>query len=163
MDPETREYLEALRHEFAAMRAEMDVRFRVIDSRFDGVDARFDGVDTRFDAMDRRIEGEHETTRRLFHVVAEDLRHDLQAVAEGVLSNTRAIDELRSDVYLDMNARFGLVESRLRRRPTPAGGAPRQGIGPLVRSGRPVISRGRRPPRLGTRAHRAWCRLVPAG
>jgi hypothetical protein len=79
MDPETREYLEALRHEFAAMRAEMDVRFRVIDSRFDGVDTRFDGVDTRFDAMDRRIEGEHETTRRLFHVVAEDLRHDLQA------------------------------------------------------------------------------------
>ena len=65
---------------------------------------------SRFDAVDRRIEAEHETTRRLFHVVAEDLRHDLQAVAEGVLSNTRAIDELRSDVYRDMNARFGLVD-----------------------------------------------------
>lgn len=103
MDAETREYLEALRHEFAAMREEMDTRFRVIDSRFDG-------VDSRFDAMDRRIEGEHETTRRHFDVVAEDLRHDLQAVAQGVLSNTRAIHELRSDVYRDMNARFSLVD-----------------------------------------------------
>ena len=102
MDAESREYLEALRHEFAAMREEMGLRFRAIDSRFDG-------VDSRFDAMDRRIEAEHETTRRLFHVVAEDLRHDLQAVAEGVLSNTRAIDELRSDVYRDMNAGFGIV------------------------------------------------------
>ena len=95
MDPETREYFEALRLEFAALREEMGARFR--------------GIDSRFDAVDRRIGTEHETTRRLFHVVAEDLRHDLQAVAEGMLSNTRAIDDLRSDVYRDMNAGFGLV------------------------------------------------------
>jgi hypothetical protein len=117
MDPETREYLEqlrgefaAMRGEFAAMREEMGSRFRAIDSRFDGVDSRFDSVDSRFDSVDRRIEAEHETTRRYFDVVAEDLRHDVQAVAEGVLSNTRAIDELRFDVYRDMNARFGTVD-----------------------------------------------------
>ena len=124
MDPETREYLEqlrgefaAMRGEFAAMREEMGSRFRAIDSRFDGVDSRFDGVDSRFDSVDsrfdsvdRRIQAEHETTRRYFDVVAEDLRHDVQAVAEGVLSNTRAIDELRFDVYRDMNARFGTVD-----------------------------------------------------
>ena len=57
MDPESREYLEALRHEFAAMREEMG---------------------SRFDAVDRRIEAEHETTRRLFHVVAfVDVRRQL--------------------------------------------------------------------------------------
>src|SRR5688572_14372064 len=103
MDPEPREYLQAMRQELAAMREAMSERLVAIQSRFDGVDARFD-------ATERRIEVEHDTTRRLFHVVAEDLRHDLQAVAEGVLSNTRAIDGLRSDVYRDMNARFGLVD-----------------------------------------------------
>jgi archaellum component FlaC len=122
MDSETREYLEALRHEFAAMREEMGARFRAVDSRFDrvdarlngmdsrldGVDSRFDTVDSRFDAVDRRIEVEHETTRRHFDVATEALRHEIQTVAEGVLSNTRAIGELRSDVYRDMNAGFGL-------------------------------------------------------
>lgn len=60
MDSETRDYLEELRHEFAAMREEMGSRFRAMDSRFDGVD--------------RRIDAEHETTRRHFDVVAEALR-----------------------------------------------------------------------------------------
>ena len=137
MDDETREYFEALRHELGAMREEMGVRLGAIDARFDGVaaridgvEARFDGVDDRFDGVDDRFDGvearfdsvndrfdsvheritaEHEATRRYFDVVAQDLRHDLQAVAEGVVSNTRAIDELRSDVYRDMDRRFSLV------------------------------------------------------
>src|SRR5687767_3570391 len=110
MDPETHEYLEQLRGEFAAMRGEFAAMREEMGSRFRAIDSRFDGVDSRFDSVDRRIEAEHETTRRYFDVVAEDLRHDLQAVAEGVLSNTRAIDELRFDVYRDMNARFGTVD-----------------------------------------------------
>jgi hypothetical protein len=43
--------------------------------------------------MDRRIETEHETTRRLFHIVAEDLRHDLQGLA--FIDVRRELAELR--------------------------------------------------------------------
>ena len=116
MDPETREYLEQLRGDFAAIRGEfaaMRGEFAAVRGEFAAVRgdvaAMREEMDSRFDSVDRRIAVEHETTRRYFDIVAEGLRHDLQAVAEGVLSNTRAIDELRSDVYRDMNAGFGLV------------------------------------------------------
>jgi hypothetical protein len=48
-------------------------------------------------------------TRRHFDVVAEGLRGDMRLVAEGVVSNTEAIERLRSDVAREMDERFHVV------------------------------------------------------
>jgi hypothetical protein len=70
------------------LRAYLDQRFSTIDQRFDGIDQRFDGVDRRFVELDAEL-------RRHFGVLIEQMRHELQLVAEMVVANTEAIAVLR--------------------------------------------------------------------
>jgi hypothetical protein len=94
MDDETRSGFDEMRQGFAEMRQ----RFVEIDRRFDAVDRRFDAVDRRFEAVEERLGGE---IRRV-GVVTEDLRTQIQLVAEGVEANERAIERVR----VEMNERF---------------------------------------------------------
>jgi hypothetical protein len=57
--------------------------------------------------MSAKIEGSAETLRRHFGVVAEGLRWELRAVAEGTLGNTAAIERLEAE----MNRRFISAEA----------------------------------------------------
>ena len=122
MDDETRAGFDDMRRGFVAINA----RFDAVDARFDGVDARFDGVDARLDAVDARLDGvntrfdgvdlamadtnqhvdtlEERFMREIRHlgVITEDLRAQIQLVAEGVVGNGRAIERLR----VEMNERF---------------------------------------------------------
>jgi hypothetical protein len=75
VDPETRAYLEDMRRE--------------LNLRFDGVDQRFDGVDQRFVQLESEL-------RRHFGVLIEQVRHDLQIVAEMVVENTESIAIIRA-------------------------------------------------------------------
>ena len=122
MDEETRAGFEDMRRGFAAI----DARFDQVDARFDQVDARFDQVDARFARVDARLDGvdaqlgeanqgtaainqrvdtlEERFMReiRQLGVITEDLRAQIQLVAEGVVGNGRAIERLRTE----MNERF---------------------------------------------------------
>jgi hypothetical protein len=75
VDPETRAYLEDMRRE--------------LNLRFDGVDQRFDGVDQRFVQLESEL-------RRHFGVLIEQVRHELQIVAEMVVENTESIATIRA-------------------------------------------------------------------
>ncbi len=95
MDPELRAYLD---QRFSAIDQRFDSsdqRFDGIDQRFDGIDQRFDGVDQRFDGIDRRLVELDAELRRHFGVLVEQIRHELQLVAEMVVANTEAIAVLR--------------------------------------------------------------------
>ena len=82
MDPETRAYLDDMRLEMTR--------------RFDGVDRRFDSVNRRFDSVDRRFVELEAELRRHFGVLIEQIRHELQLVAEMVVANTEAISMIRA-------------------------------------------------------------------
>jgi hypothetical protein len=86
----------------------VDRRFDAVDARFDTVDARFDSIDQRFGAADQRIDGVDqrldtvdrrfvalETEVRHSGVLIEQVRHEVQVVAEMVVANTEAITQLR--------------------------------------------------------------------
>jgi archaellum component FlaC len=85
------------------MRRELNLRFDGVDRRFDGVDQRLDGMDQRFDGMDQRLDGVDQRfvqleseLRRHFGVLIEQVRHDLQIVAEMVVENTESIAIIRA-------------------------------------------------------------------
>jgi hypothetical protein len=122
MDEETRAGFDEMRRGFAEMNARfsavdagfdaIDARFSAVDARFDAIDARFSAVDARFDAVDRGMAGtnqrvdtlEERVVREIRHlgVITEDLRTQIQVVAEGVIVNGQAIERLR----VEMNERF---------------------------------------------------------
>ncbi len=85
MDGETRAYLDqalgSLRQEFVGLRQEF--------------------VDLRQEVRDTAAE-----TRRHFDVVAEFLRRDIRAVAEGVTATTERMDRVEASVKTEMEERF---------------------------------------------------------
>ena len=54
-----------------------------LDERFQGIDQRFERVDQRFDEVNERIE----EVKRHNGVLVEGLRHELQLVAEGLITH----------------------------------------------------------------------------
>ena len=91
MDAELRAYLDDMRAELRAeiQRAADEVRTELRTE------------------LSAKIEGTAETLRRHFGVVAESLRWELRAVAEGTLGNTAAIERLEAE----MNRRFVSAEA----------------------------------------------------
>ena len=84
MDEETRAGFDEMRRGFEEMRqgfAEMNRRFEAIDRRFEAIEERFGG--------EIRKNG----------VLIEDLRKQIQTVAEGVRINERAIERLRAEMH----------------------------------------------------------------
>ena len=114
MDQELVAYLD---RRFSDLDRRLDSRFGDIDSRFGDMDSRFDDMDSRFVDVDSRFvdidgrfrqasEERAELRRdtggqiRQLHVLAEGLRDDIRAVAEGVDANHEAHQELRRELDL---------------------------------------------------------------
>ena len=122
MDAETRAYLDEMRDE---MRGEMrQLRDRVdalsgLPDEIRELGVRVDGLaglpgemrelHARVDVLAERLETTAQETRRHFGVVAEGLRHDLQAVAAQVVANTAGIVRLRGEFRSDLDERFEIV------------------------------------------------------
>jgi hypothetical protein len=94
------------------LRAYLDQRFDAVDRRFDAIDQRLDAHDERFDAHDRcfvvidqrfvaidqrfdDVDRQLAELRRHSGVLIEQVRHEVQIVAEMVVANTEAITRLR--------------------------------------------------------------------
>jgi len=58
-------------------------QFAHIDQRFERIDQRFEGIDRRFNEVNERIE----EVKRHNGVLVEGLRHELQLVAEGLITH----------------------------------------------------------------------------
>ena len=101
MDEETRAGFADMRRGFAEVNARLDG----IDGRLDRMDERLDEgnqgtaeVSQRVDSLEERLFREI----RQLGVMTEDLRGQIQLVAEGVVVNGQAIERLR----VEMNERF---------------------------------------------------------
>jgi hypothetical protein len=91
MDEETRAGFDEMRRGFEEMRqgfAEMNRRFEAIDQRFEAIDRRLDAIEERF-SREIRENG----------VLIEDLRMQIQVVAEGGRINERATERLRVEMH----------------------------------------------------------------
>ncbi|MBI2015450.1 MAG: hypothetical protein HYV94_11425 [Candidatus Rokubacteria bacterium] len=104
MDPELTTFLTDRFAEVDRQFTEVGRRFDEVHRQFDevhrrleGVDRRLDGHDQRFDALDRKIDEKFEEAKRYFGVLAEDLRGQLQTVAEGHLELDRRVTRLERE------------------------------------------------------------------
>lgn len=105
MDEDVKQILEAIRQDNAAMRAE-NAAMRA--------EMRAENAATRAENATM-----HADTRRYFDVVAEDLRHKLGLVAEGVATNTERIDRLEATMkeeFADVRAMIKFSHHELDRR-----------------------------------------------
>jgi len=59
----------------------------LLDNRFTTVDQRFATIDRRFEEMTTRMEERFEEVKRHAGVLGEGLRHEVQLVAEGLLTH----------------------------------------------------------------------------
>ncbi|MBI1847185.1 MAG: hypothetical protein HY294_16820 [Candidatus Rokubacteria bacterium] len=108
MDPETRAYFETLRREMRELGDELRGEIHgVRDELRDEVHGGRDGLRGEIGAVEARM-------RRHLDVSVEAMRHDLGAIAEGVVANTEAIDRLRADVAHELEARFAASTAAVR-------------------------------------------------
>jgi hypothetical protein len=104
MDPETRAYLDAFRAEFRELRADVsEVRAQMLLVMRDDLQAQIDG-------LRQEVRATAAETRRHFDVMAEALRHDLRALAEGVAMNAEAIERVPVVLRQEMDERFRVVD-----------------------------------------------------
>ena len=65
----------------------LNEQFGGINRRFEQVDRRFEQVDQQFAEMRQEMNERSEEVKRHFGVLAEDLRRQLQLVAEGLMTH----------------------------------------------------------------------------
>jgi chromosome segregation ATPase len=72
-------------------------RFSAVDQRLEAVDQRLEAVDQRLEAVDQRLDAV-EKEARLAHVRVEDVRGEIQFVADGVKMVNEKLDRFRAEV-----------------------------------------------------------------
>src|SRR6266511_711588 len=89
-----------MRQDFAGLREE----FRGLRGEVTGLHGEL--TDLRTEVRESAVE-----TRRHFDVTAEALRHEVQIVAEGVVTANVAIERLGTELRAEMNSRFAVVDA----------------------------------------------------
>jgi chromosome segregation ATPase len=106
----------------------MDERFDQVDARFKQIDARFEQVDARGAETNARLDQVEARTAELkqhidktaaqmkldFHLVVEDMRTDIQRVADGVLMVKEKLDREAADIRAEMRQGFAETQAMLR-------------------------------------------------
>ena len=132
MDAETRAYLDQtlgvfrdefsrgfanLHQEFGALHQEFGAlhqEFGSLRQEFGTVREEFGTLRADFDELRREVRESAAETRRHFDVVAEDLRHDIRGIAEGVIALSERVDRLGVSVRAEMNERFTATHAVVR-------------------------------------------------
>jgi predicted nuclease with TOPRIM domain len=100
----------SLRQEFGTVREE----FGSLRQEFGTVREEFGTLRADFDELRREVRESAAETRRHFDVVAEDLRHDIRGIAEGVIALSERVDRLGVSVRAEMNERFTATHAVVR-------------------------------------------------
>ena len=100
----------SLRQEFGALHQE----FGSLRQEFGTVREEFGTLRADFDELRREVRESAAETRRHFDVVAEDLRHDIRGIAEGVIALSERVDRLGVSVRAEMNERFTATHAVVR-------------------------------------------------
>ena len=102
--------LGTLRQEFGTVRGE----FGSLRGEFGILQGEFGTVRGEFAALRHEVRDSAAETRRHFDVVAEDLRHDIRGIAEGVIGLSERVDRLGSGLRTEMDERFAAPHAVVR-------------------------------------------------
>jgi len=78
------------------------------------LDQVFGGLRQEIGELRQELQASALETRRHFDVVAEDLRHDIRGVAEGVSATFERVDRLGSELRTEMDQRFTAAHAVVR-------------------------------------------------
>jgi len=78
------------------------------------LDQAFGGLRQEVGELRQELRASALETRRHFDVVAEDLRHDIRGVAEGVSATFERVDRLGSELRTEMDQRFAAAHAVVR-------------------------------------------------
>jgi len=78
------------------------------------LDQAFGGLRQEIGELRQELRASALETRRHFDVVAEDLRHDIRGVAEGVSATFERVDRLGSELRTEMDQRFAAAHAVVR-------------------------------------------------
>jgi hypothetical protein len=118
VDAETRAYLDqtlgAFRDHVNRGFANLHQDFGALLEEFGTVREEFGSLRADLDELRREVQESAAETRRHFDVVAEDLRHDIRGIAEGVIALSERVDRLGVSVRAEMNERFTATHAVVR-------------------------------------------------
>ena len=118
MDAETRAYLDHalgsfrddIRGEFGTIRGE----FGAVRGEIGTIHGEIATVREEVAALREEVRSTAAESRRHFDVVAESLRHDIRAVAEGVAVTFERVDRLGREIRTEMDQRFAATHAIVR-------------------------------------------------
>ena len=114
MDNEMRELLEKQFSKIDERFTKMDERFTGMDERFDQINEKFVKIDERFTGMDEKFTGMFAENKRYFGIIAEELGHQIQQVAEGIMNVDEKLDRevtaLRHDMQLGFDETKAMIK-----------------------------------------------------
>jgi len=99
-----------LRQEFGTLRQE----FGTVREEFGTLRQEFGTLRADFDELRREVRDSAVETRRHFDVVAEELRHDIRGIAEGMIALSERVDRFDVGVRAEMNERFTATHAVVR-------------------------------------------------
>jgi hypothetical protein len=116
VDAETRQMLESIQAQISALGTDLRAEFRTeLRAEIGGLrDELRAELRSEVGGLRAEMRAGDEMTRRHFDVVAESLRSDIRAVAEGVASSTELTLRLHHGLRAEMDGRFRSLEAVLR-------------------------------------------------
>jgi len=128
VDDETRAYLDqalgGLRQEIGELRQEIGGLHQEVGGLHQdigGLHQEIGGLHQEVGGLRQEVGGLRQEmrtsaleTRRHFDVVAEDLRHDVRGVAEGVAATFERVDRLGGELHTEMDQRFAATHAVVR-------------------------------------------------
>ena len=111
MDAETRAYLDQV---LGALREDFTREFGTLRGEFGTLRGEFGTLRGEFELLRQEVRDTAFQTRLHFDVLAEDLRHDIRGIAEGVISLSERVDRLGSGLRTEMDERFAATHAVLR-------------------------------------------------
>jgi chromosome segregation ATPase len=118
---ETQQRFAQMERRFDGIEARIDANAAGTQQRFDEVDARFAETNARFDHVDARaaelkqhIDKTAAQVKLHFDLTVEDMRTDVQRVADGVLMVNEKLDREAADIRAEMRQGFADTQAMLR-------------------------------------------------
>ena len=111
---ELRAILERMQSQFQAMREETNQQFAAVQQQFTAMQKQFDGMQHELAVMREENTAAHKKTRRHFDITAEDLRHKIELVSEGVENVDQRLTREAADIRDEMREGFAEVHNLLR-------------------------------------------------